>query len=103
MIAAFVFVLATVAAPDPSFTCASFGKFFVCKAANVEGMWPHWTLLKRGGNFEAYGPEFRANAPTKWSVIQMDVSDGEFDWTLKAEVRRIKNKAYFRPYVKEKE
>lgn len=80
-------------APAPSFTCKSFGKFFVCTAANVDDLWPHWTLFKRGGNFEAYGPEFRANAPKAWSLIVMEVSDGEVTWSLKAYVRNVKGRA----------
>lgn len=100
---ALLLLLASAELPPPSFSCASTGKLFTCKAANVDDLWPHWTLYKRGGNYEAYGPEFRANAPKNWSVIQMDVSDGESKWSLKAQVRRIKNKAYFRPYVKEKQ
>jgi hypothetical protein len=61
----------------PSFVCKPMGGMFHCVAKNIDGLHPKWTLLKRGGDYIAWGPEFKAKAPKRWSRIQMFVQTDE--------------------------
>lgn len=97
-------------APNPSFTCKSYGRAFTCTAANVEQftLLPEWKWHHKTRPYRSYGGHFHYMAKKEPVMLEMrvyldDQSEAPYDGVIYKQarvwVRLCGTKAKFGRYV----